>query len=250
MANSPASFRVGQFILPGNSEPLNLLSFLYNNLNLNLIILLGYLSIVLLIGLLPSLIHPSYGHLKSLRLMSIQMFFLPHDRLPRLSRKLAVLMLFFNCFFFFTSNFLSGTIKTRSTLVKTDEIIVSGLQMLNSEKNFAIDHHDDNVLRRLPTNSLLKKVSEKKHFVIDSKINSEIISQIFEQGVGSFYFLARDIALVWILCELAPYASSDNLVAFTTPKQYHEWLTVFYFRPSLDEQRKRFLRRRYEQRCF
>lgn len=240
--------------MPGNSEHLNLLSFLYNSLTLNLFILLGYLSIVLLTGLLPSLIHPSYGRLQSLRLMSIRMFFLSHDRLPRLSRKLAMLMLFFNCFYFFTSKFLLGTIKTNSVLVNTDEIILSGFDLLNSKKNFATNTHDDNVLRHLPTNSLLKKLSEKtlaekKHFVMDLGMKGNTINQILEKGVNSFYFLARYVSLLLTLCELAPLSSSD-MVAFMTPKKYHELLTVFYFRPSLDEQRKRFLRRRYEQRCF
>ena len=181
--------------------------------------------------------------------MSIRMFFLPHDRLPRLSRKLATLMLFFNCFFFFTSNFLSNEIKTDSILVKTDEIIVSGFQMLNSEKNFATNPYDEHVLRRLPTNSLLKKLTEKtlvekKHFVIGLRMNSEILNQFFKKGVNSFYFLGRYIALLWMLCGLAPHASSGNMVAFMTQNKYHEWLTVFYFRKSLDEQRKMFVRRR------
>lgn len=226
---------------------MDLLSFLYsyNGLTLNLIIVLGYLAILLLTGLLPKLIHPSYGRLQSLRLMSIKMFFLDHNLLPRLSAKLAVLMLFFNCFFFFNLNFLSGTIKTESALVKTDEIIVSDFQLLNSKKNFATDYHDDHILRTLPANSLLKKVTERSHFVIGSTIDRGVIARMFEQGMGSFYFLARDLALLRVISLLAPYASSAGMVAFLKPKKYHELLTVFYFRPSLDERRKRFLCRRY-----
>lgn len=45
-----------------------------------------------------------------------------------------------------------------------------------------------------------------------------------------------------------PGSSSNELVAFLEPKKYHEWLSVFYFRHSLDEQRKRFIRRRYFER--
>ena len=207
-------------------------------------IVLGYLSIVLLTGILPSLIHPRYSRLQSLRLMSVRMFFITHDRLPAFSRKLAVLMLFFNWFFFFNRNFLSGSIKTESVIVNTDELIVSGFQMLNSKKNFATDHHDDNVLRGLPANSLLKRVSEKKHFVIGSAISSEMIAQMNEDGMNSFYFLARDVALLRVLSVLAPYGNSGGMVAFMAPQKYHEWLTVLYLRPSLDEQRKRFLCRR------
>ena len=155
-------------------------------------------------------------------------------------------MLFFSCFFFFCLNLLTGTIKTESVLVKTDEIVVRGSQLLNPKKNLAINHHDENVLRRLPENSLLKKVLEKKHFVIGLRMKSEIIEQMAEEGINSFYFLARDLILLRVLSLLAPYGNFTGMVAFRAPKKYHEWLTVFYFRSNLDEQRKRFLRRRYE----
>lgn len=245
------SLRYGQFILPGKSKHLNLLSFLYNSLELNLIIVLGYLSIILLTGLLPNLIHPNYNRLKSLRLMSIQMFFLPHDHLPKLSRKLAVLMLFFNCFFFIASNFLSGTIKTESVLVDTDELITSSFKLLNSKKTFVTNPADEIVLRRLPTNSPLKKLSEKKlaekkYYVIDYKT----LGQFFENGMSSYYFVSKYIGVVWKLWALAPLDSSGNMVVFMTQKKYHEWLTVYIFRKSLDEQRKRFIRRRYVRRGF
>ena len=146
-------------------------------------------------------------------------------------------MFFFNCFLFLNLNFLSATIKTESVIVKTDDIIVSSIQMVNSEKKFVIDDQDYNVLRDLPTNSLLKKVSEMKHFRVKQEIDREIIGQIFEQGKSSFYFLGRDAALFGMLAVHSPFACSSGKVAIITPNKFHEWLTVFYFRSSLDEQR-------------
>lgn len=223
---------------------MDLLSFLYSSFSLNLIIVLGYLTIVLLVCLVPKLIHSGYGRLQSLRLIA-KLLFIDPNRLPRLSRKLAVLVLFLNWFFFFNSNFLSSNIKTESVLVKTDEIIVSSLQLLNSKKNFATIFQDSHILRTMPANSLLKKVSDRKHFVIDMGSDSGAIAQIAAQGIGSLFFLARNIALLRLLLMFVPNASSANMVEFLTPNKYHEWLTVFYIRPSLDEQRKRFICRRF-----
>lgn len=113
---------------------MDLLSFLYDNLTLNLIIVLGYLAIVLVVWLLPSLLRPNLGRLQSLRLALIKLFFYDLNRLSKLSPKLAVLVLCFNCFFFFNQNFLTATINTESALVKTDEIILSAAQMASSKR--------------------------------------------------------------------------------------------------------------------
>lgn len=113
---------------------MDLFSFLYSNLTLNIIIVLGYLSVVLVACLFPNLIRPNFGRLAGIRLISIKLVY-NHNQLSRLSQKLAVLILCFNWFFFFNRNFLTGSIKTDSALVKTDEIILSAFQMLNSKKH-------------------------------------------------------------------------------------------------------------------
>lgn len=224
---------------------MELLSFLYSSPTLNLIIVLGYLSIVLLTGLLPKLIHPNYGRLQSLRLMAIKVFFLDYNLLPRLSRKLAVLVLFFNCFVFFNSNFLSGTIQTESALLKTDEIILSDFHLLNSKKTLVTEFGDYKKLRSSPANSLLERLSKRRHLILEFEKNDGSVDRIVRQGLTSFYFLAEGITLLGCSAVLAPLASSNGLVVFAKPQKYNEWLSVFYFRRSLDEQRKRFVHRRY-----
>lgn len=155
-------------------------------------------------------------------------------------------MFFFNCFLVLNLNFLSNTIKTESVVVKTDDIIVSGFQMVNPEKKLVTVDCDYNVLRSLPANSLLKKVSEKKPLLLGREGNSEVIDKIFEQGVNTFYFLARDTVVFGLLFVYSPYGRSAGKVAILTSKKYHEWLTSFSLRSSLDEPRKRFLYRMYE----
>lgn len=223
---------------------MDLLSFLYNNLTLNLIIGLGYLVVVAVVWLFPSLVRANFLRLHALRLALTKLFFCDPNRLPRLSRKLAILVLCFNCFFFFNQNFLTATINTESALVKTDEIILSGAQMLRTKKRLGINFYDERMLSSAPNNSLLRKLWEKSHFVIGSNSNESIYQRIIEQGVQLFFFLTREIGLLRLIFGLARFANDDGLVAFSEPKKYHESLTVFYFRRTLDEKRKHFIRRR------
>ena len=104
------------------------------------------------------------------------------------------------------------------------------------------DFHDEHILANAPTNSLLQKLSQKSHYVIGLENNEKMISQINEQGATIFYFLARDLALLRLIYLLTLFRTDNDVVVFSAPKQYHEWITVFYFRRKLDEARKRFIR--------
>lgn len=224
---------------------MDLLSFLYSGLTISLVIVFGYLSIVLLTVLLPKLIHPSYGRLQSLRLMAIKMFFLNANQLPKLSRKLAVLMFCFNCFFFFNNNLLSSAVQTDATLLKTDEILLSEADLLNSKKTILTRSSDHHRMRSSPASSLFGRLSKKKHLILESEKNVGSLDRIFRQGLTSFYYLAESMTLLGALSVLAPFANTDGLVTFTRPHKYREWLSVFSLRRSLNPQRKRFIHRRY-----
>lgn len=209
-----------------------------------MIIVLGYLSLVLITNAFPKLIHTNYGRLQALKLMLTKLLFIDYNLLPAVSRKLALLIFCFGCFFFFNSNFLSGTIQTESVLVKTDEIIVSTFQMLNSKK------------KRWPlTMRMISDFAVHRPTLSSSGCRRKVISywqwkviffdHIAKERFTSFYFLVKDVALLGLFALSAPLAGSEGLVAFLKPNKYFEWLSVFYFRSALDEQRKQFIRRWY-----
>ena len=102
-----------------NLEKSDFSSFLFDNVRLVIIILLGYLSLVVVTWMVPNLIRQGYSRINSLKLTILRFFFIDLNRLISLSYKFAVLVLMFNFFIFFNRNFLSGNIKTSKVVINT-----------------------------------------------------------------------------------------------------------------------------------
>ena len=125
-----APYQVSQFLNKPNTQKTDVSSFLYNNLGVLLIILLGYLAVKLSTFLFLKLSNPNHNFAKNLKLILLKMFSINRN----LTFKLALLFLSLDLFLFFNFNFLRGTIKTDSVTVNTNEIIDSISQLMNNEK--------------------------------------------------------------------------------------------------------------------
>lgn len=240
-----ASLQVGQFIAPGKSKESDLFTaFLFNHFQLLVIMISGYLSIAVLAFMFPKLIRRHFNRLKSLKLLIFELPVVHPSRLPRFVPNFALIWLFLNGFFllFFNGNFLLGSIQTDHTVVDTSEIIDSSYKLTNTPKTLIILLDDQKTLSQSPRRSLLRKISEKKAFVLGAKVTEKEMSLVTQgKMLENYFFFHSYTHLLFILSVAAPFASSANLVAFTPFQSYYEICTAFYMRSSLDEQRKRFI---------
>ena len=104
------SHTIGQFIRP-NSEKNDLSSFLFQNVHLLLMLLIGHFSVMIVSFLIKSSRWQTnvFERLKS---TAVRMLFDNPSSPSKVAFKLAALLLCFNWFLFFNLNFISGTIKT------------------------------------------------------------------------------------------------------------------------------------------
>lgn len=244
---SSRTLQVGQFIRAGKAKESDLFaSFIFNHYQLLVFALSGYLSILVLAFLFPKLIRKHSDRLKSLKLTIFKLPVVHLSRLPRFAPNFALIWLFFNSFFllFFNGNFLLGSIQTDHTIVDTSEIIDSSYKLTNTPKIVTILLDDQKTLTHSPERSLLRRISEKRTFVLGSMVTEKEMSFLTQGKMLERYLFFHTYShLLFIMSVAAPFASIANLVAFTPFRGYHEIFTAFYMRTKLDERRKQFVHR-------
>ena len=239
------SYQVSQFLNKPTTQKTDVSSFLYNNLVVLLIILLGYLAVKLSTFLFLKLSNPNHNFSKNLKLILVKMFSINRN----LTFKLALLFLFLDLFLFFNLNFLSGTIKTDSVTVNTNEIIDSISQLMNNDKTLALNYADEFLLTNAPENSFLKKMYDKKAkqnmLYIFRKFQSiDSVNKVIDT-LDSYLFFASNAGLISFSFEILDYVY-NNLVIFMKPRIFFEILRSFLFRKNLDEIKKNFIRQSAE----
>lgn len=123
LINFKRSYRLGQLFpeknAEGKLEKADLSAFLFENVRLLMMILLGYVFITVVTSIALSLIRKDYSYFKSLKLTLLNAYFIDSKPLLSLSLKFAVLLLSFELFMFFNKNFLGAGIKTSKVVVNT-----------------------------------------------------------------------------------------------------------------------------------
>ena len=200
-------------------------------------IILSYLLLAAVTTILPRLISSNRNSpLKSLRFILFHALFMDHQRLPHVHLKL--MLLFFGLFLFFNLNFLSGTITTEKCTVPTDEIVDSPSKLIATSIRVAIHFEEVDLLRGAPENSFLRKLSRKT--ILPVKGLGEL-SQMKTTGIDNYVIFAVSDALIYFVAFLNEHANEIGAVAYIGSNNYHESLSVFHMRRSLDGARKRFI---------
>lgn len=163
----------------------------------------------------------------------------------KLPFKLAVIGLFYSWFLFFSLNFLSGTIKTEGSLIKTDDLIDSLPRLISTRRVWVRFFDIDEKLQNAPKRSFLAKLSKKNALVLGNRVGfKELEEQITRKGINSFFFFESQNSVLFSMAYLAPMAAAMDLVGFLNFGNYYETLNAFYIRKSLDAGRKRFVEQR------
>lgn len=222
------------------TKNLDLTSFLLNNLWLLAFILLGYLLIAACATILPRLTFANGGsRLKNLKLLLFRALFMNHNRLPRVHLRL--MFLFFGLFLFLDLNFFAFTIKTQKVTVDVDEIVESPAKLLKTSKTLIIDAAENHLFFTSPEGTLLKRLSEKKIFKVNSL--SDLVS-IKSKGINSFVAVCREECIYWVMGFLAKTVNDNGSVVFIKATNYYERLVKYLMRKNLDDERKRFINSR------
>ena len=93
-----------------NSEQTDLLAFLIDNINLVIILFIGFLLVSLVIFIIILILNS--GIIQNLKTKFINLIFLDYDQFNFLLSKIAIIFLFFDLFIFLTLNILTNTIQT------------------------------------------------------------------------------------------------------------------------------------------
>ena len=232
-----SDFRVGNFLNRPNAEKADFSSFLYNNLNLLLIMSIGYLLIKLSALIFLELSNQN-SFVRNLKLVLLRIFNIKQN----VSSTLALLFLSLNLFMFFSLNFLRGTIKTESVIANTTQLTDSSDKIINNDKTLVFVNFEESVLSHAPSNSLLKKLYDKKKkendiFIIRQNLNSNDYNRFLNKGLTSYLFFADDVTLVFFLSFSSNY-SPPGLISFLKSANYYELLSVFTMRRNLDKNKK------------
>lgn len=100
------------------------------------------------------------------------------------------------------------------------------------------------MLATAPKGSFLSKLSKKKSFAFSDALTDQERNAMIEKGLSSMVVFERDIAVLFFMSALSPYASTKNLIGFLKPTSYHESITVFYLRSNLENNKKKFIHNR------
>ena len=235
-------YQISQFLNKPNAEKADFSSFLYDNFNILLIILSGYLAIKLSIFVFLKLSsHNGAGFIKYLKLT----LFGVTNFNEALSSTLSLLFLSLNLFLFFNLNFLSGTIKTESVIVDQTQLIDSIDEIINNDKKIIINFSDVFVLADAPGNSFFKKLYDRKReqnkiLVIPQDKGVQILSKVIEQGLTKYFFFSIETSLIYVMTALSDY-TDKNTICFFKSTNFYEILGVFAMRKSLDEFKKKII---------
>ena len=241
-----APYQVSQFLNKPTTQKTDVSSFLYNNLGVLLIILLGYLAVKLSTFLFLKLSNPNHNFAKNLKLILLKMFSINRN----LTFKLALLFLSLDLFLFFNLNFLSGSIKTNSVAVNTNEIIDSISQLMNNDKTLTLGFSDEFLLTNALENSFLKKMYDKKAkqntlYIIQQSQSIDSINKFIDAGLDSYLFFGTGLGIIYLSSILSNYVDK-NLVVFMKPRVFYEILCSFPFRKNLHEIKKKHIQQSAE----
>lgn len=226
------SLQAGQFVKP-QSKSMDLTSFLASNLQLLAFIILGFFLITACTTIWPKRT-PVDSRLKRLKLA----LFMDHEKLRRAHLKL--IFFFFTLFLFLNFNFLSGTIKTESVTVHTEEIVDSTAKLVAASKTLVFVRNYG-LVEEAPEGSFLKQLSKKKFLELQSLKD---LVRIEKNGIDQHVILTEETGLVYIMYVLAKQTKTTGLVAFQKSTSHHERLVGFPIRKNLEEEKKRFINSR------
>lgn len=108
-----------------------------------------------------------------------------------------------------------------------------------------VNYEEESVLNQAAEHSFLGRLAKKRWTVLQDAMPDEDLYALLAKGMNSYYFLAKDIDLYYVMSIFAPYSEWRGLVAFIKPQIYHEaFLQVFYLRRDLEANKKRFVHNR------
>ena len=228
-----------------------------------MMILLGYVFITVVTSIALSLIRKDYSYFKSLKLTLLNAYFIDSKPLLSLSLKFAVLLLSFELFMFFNKNFLGAGIKTSKVVVNTggwtrfqreiftqldynqlfltdflDEVVDSIFKLIHTRKTIGIGFQDT-FLTNPPDHSLAQKLSKKKLQIIGHRMSEDVAEIV--KNLPSFCFLSTELAIYYISSVFVQLSKPKKLVVFSETKSYHDTVSWYLIRRSLDNERKRFI---------
>ena len=234
--------RVGQFLNKPNLRKTDISSFLYNNLSILSIILLGYLMIKLsnLIFLKLSK-QNNLSFVKTLKLTILRLLNLNQNA----SSTFVLLFLSLNIFLFFTLTVLKGTINTESVVVDQTKLIDSTDKIMNNDKILVTYYNEKSLLSDAPSNSFLKKLYDKKAkenkiFIFQKNLNVNDFKKFIDHGLATYLTISDYTSLLHFLSYISVYSTPD-LISFLKSTNYYEKLSAFTMRRNLDKNKKKLI---------
>ena len=202
-------------------------------------IVLSYLLMALVITISPKLVHANCrSHVKSLKLILFKAPFMDHNRFPRVHLRL--MFLFFSLFLFFNLNFLSGNIKTEKVTIPTDQIVDSASKLIGTTKTLAMKSSEISFFKEAPENSFLNRLTRKNTFVL---LYMSDFARMKAFGIHRYVIFAAELELAYVMTQLAEHGKHIGSVGYVKSTSYYEILLCYQMRRSLDEKRKRHIKR-------
>lgn len=238
------SYRVGQMLdEPTGSDKLDFSSFFMENLNLIIIIFIGYLFSIISVLFFAKILKKSslnYYHLLVLDLENL---------IDEKSRFIfAFILSAYFLFLFFTLNLLTNMIKTDSVILDTQKFIDSNDKLNTSHQKLLLVHIESELFERKQTSKFLNDLYERKQRLGEivekddiAKKNITYLDRLVEVAENSddyFWFLNKSqfIVVMNIFSNIA-----REKILFLNPTSYYDVHSVLYYSKKLKSSLKKII---------
>lgn len=164
--------------------------------------------------------------------------FIDLSRMPH--AQLRLIFISVSLYLFFSFNLLNASIRTDNLSVSTDQIINSASKLIETSKILMMEGHHFHFLKTAPKGSFLNKLSRKKIFVYRGSREDK---ERLKANRNNYIIFTSEVGLGYFMNVHAYFAHSVHSIAFVKLTGYHEILTCYQMRRSLDEERKRHIKR-------
>lgn len=213
-ACSTELFQIGQVLnKPNNLENSDLSSFLFENINVLVYILIGYLLLFVSSFVFLKKVLPKYRSFKISKLFLNKLLFLDSNQLRQLSCEIALIFIFFSLFLFIVTNILSNLIKTNKVVVNTDEFIDSIEKLFTTKKSFTFQPEDLPYFNRTSKSSFLykfyhKKIERENRFVsLDDQ--TKFRQFMMNNKLNSLFFFMKQSGMLIVLAFISPFTRNQ-----------------------------------------
>lgn len=238
-------YQVIQFLTkPSELPKADCLSFIFQNLSLLLMIVVGYLCLIILVHLFFLYFSYRFRRWKKIKINAMQYLNLTLTEKRFLSPKIAFFYLFYSIFLFIILFLLTTSIKSDTVVINTDEFINSNAKFTETNATLVYNKLDNHLFINAPKGTIFFDYDLKE---AKSRKRSRLLDQEFVKitnaiNFDDYFFFGRSNQLLSSSAYLSKVFNPNNeYFIFLTRTIYYENLNAVLMLKSLETSKKRMI---------